>query len=384
MGSVFISYRREDSEGQAGRLFRDLVAHFGEDSVFMDVKGIDAGRDFRRAIDEQVSTCDVLLAIIGRSWTEAKDESGRRRLEDPEDFVRLETSTALKRDIPVIPVLVGGTRMPRKEQLPKDLEALAYRNGVELTHARWDSDVQVLIKSLGRYIVSQHPDGHQTNDTLSTKTPHKMDTAGAAQKSTTVTVGEISSGTTRLPNKTTGLIIAGLVAIISATVFGGYAWYSNPTQPEGVRTNFAKDKEKRDRAADDAAWTLAETTGTREAVQEYLKKTELGGIPGLHLNDARQMLADLKRGANEAAAKAEQDRIAKAEQDRRAKAEQDRLAKAEQDRIAKAEQDRRAKAEQDRIAKAEQDRIAREQQDRAKKVAQERPTPKGSTEWWRQ
>ena len=119
MRAIFISYRREDTEGQAGRLFDDLVEQFGKDSVFMDVAGIEPGRDFRRAIDEQVSSCGVLLALIGKSWLDAKDESGRRRLDDAMDFVRLETGSALKRDIPVIPVLVRGASMPRADQLPR-------------------------------------------------------------------------------------------------------------------------------------------------------------------------------------------------------------------------------------------------------------------------
>jgi hypothetical protein len=152
MRAIFISYRREDAEGQAGRLFDDLVMHFGEDSVFMDVAGLEPGRDFRRAIDEQVASCGVLLAVIGKSWFDAKDESGRRRLDDPMDFVRLETASALKRDIPVIPVLVRGANVPRAEQLPPDLAELAYRNAVELTHARWDSDLQVLVKALRPHV----------------------------------------------------------------------------------------------------------------------------------------------------------------------------------------------------------------------------------------
>lgn len=152
MRAVFISYRREDAEGQAGRLFDDLTTQFGADSVFMDVAGIEPGRDFRRAIDEQVATCGVLLAVIGKNWLDAADEQGRRRLDDPLDFVRLETASALKRDITVIPVLVRGAVMPRPEQLPPDLKELAYRNAVELTHARWDSDVQVLIKALRPHV----------------------------------------------------------------------------------------------------------------------------------------------------------------------------------------------------------------------------------------
>lgn len=158
MRSIFISYRRNDTEGQAGRLFDDLVMQFGDGSVFMDVSGIEPGRDFRRAIDEQVASCGVLLAMIGKDWFDAKDESGRRRLDDPQDFVRLETASALKRDIPVIPVLVRGASMPRADQLTPDLAELAYRNAVELTHARWDSDVQVLVNALRPHVETTQRD----------------------------------------------------------------------------------------------------------------------------------------------------------------------------------------------------------------------------------
>jgi len=147
-----VSYRRDDAEGEAGRLFDDLVAVFGENSVFMDVAAIEVGRDFRKVIDQSVASCGVLLAIMGKHWMEAKDETGQRRLDNPLDFVRLETASALKRDIPVIPVLVQGARMPRAEQLPEDLKELVFRNGVELTGARWRSDVQLLIKALRPHV----------------------------------------------------------------------------------------------------------------------------------------------------------------------------------------------------------------------------------------
>ena len=152
MRAIFVSYRRDDSEGEAGRLFDDLVGVFGENSVFMDVAAIEVGRDFRKAIDDSVATCGVLLAVIGKEWTDAKNDAGQRRLDDPSDFVRLETASALRRDIPVVPVLVHGAKMPRPEQLPDDLKELAYRNGVELTHVRWNSDLQLLIKALRRYV----------------------------------------------------------------------------------------------------------------------------------------------------------------------------------------------------------------------------------------
>ena len=159
MRAIFVSYRRDDSEGEAGRLFDDLVQRFGDDSVFMDVAAIQAGRDFRKAIDESVASCGVLLSVIGKNWVDAKNEAGERRLDDPSDFVRLETASALKRDIPVIPVLVHGATMPRPDQLPDDLKDLAYRNCCELTHARWNSDLQLLIKALGAYVEAPEKSG---------------------------------------------------------------------------------------------------------------------------------------------------------------------------------------------------------------------------------
>jgi hypothetical protein len=157
MGSIFLSYRREDSEGQAGRLYDDLVAVFGPDSVFMDVAAIQPGRDFRKSIDQSLNSCGVFLSLIGKNWLTAKDTSGQRRLDDPADFVRIETGAALKRDIPVIPVLVQGASAPKPDQLPDDLKELAFRNAVELTHARWASDIQVLIKALRPQISQSGP-----------------------------------------------------------------------------------------------------------------------------------------------------------------------------------------------------------------------------------
>lgn len=152
MRAIFVSYRRNDAEGEAGRLYDDLVEMFGDGSVFMDVAGITFGRDFRKAIEDHIATCGALLAIIGPTWVDAKDESGRRRLDEPGDFVRMETTSALKRDVPVIPVLVRGAKMPRADQLPDDLKELAYRNCVEVTHARWKSDIRILGKALGNIL----------------------------------------------------------------------------------------------------------------------------------------------------------------------------------------------------------------------------------------
>ena len=160
MRGIFISYRRDDSEGQAGRLFDDLSAQFGRDAVFMDVAGVKKGMDFRRIIDEHVASCGVLLVIIGKRWLNATDSKGRRRLDEPNDFVRLETAAALSRDIPVVPVLVQDAEMPKGQDLPDALKELAFRNGTELTHARWDSDVKLLIDDLKPYL--EKPKGAYT------------------------------------------------------------------------------------------------------------------------------------------------------------------------------------------------------------------------------
>jgi hypothetical protein len=230
MRAIFISYRREDAEGQAGRLFDDLARYFGEDTVFMDVAGIEPGRDFRRVIDEHVASCGVLLAMIGKSWVEVTDETGRRRLDDPMDFVRLETASALKRDIPVVPVLVHGARMPRAEQLPEDLAELAYRNGVELTHARWDSDVQVLIKALSPYVESLQTSEGRVKVAGPAKAPTTTPTADTAPVSVLPrTAGTDPLAAAYADKKVFTVIVAGSVAALVIAA-GGYLAYRNAVE----------------------------------------------------------------------------------------------------------------------------------------------------------
>jgi hypothetical protein len=152
MAGVFISYRREDAPGHAGRVFDRVRAKFGGDVVFMDVTAIDAGADFVDAIERAVGTCDVLLAIIGPQWIGATDAVGHRRLDNPNDFIRLEVSGALKRNVRVVPVLVDGATLPAAEELPDALQPLLRRNAVELRDARWDADIDQLIASLERIV----------------------------------------------------------------------------------------------------------------------------------------------------------------------------------------------------------------------------------------
>ena len=147
---IFISYRREDAAGHAGRLYDALVAHFGENQVFMDIDTIRPGSDFSEALNTALDECDVLLALIGRTWLTRTDQNARRRLDNPHDFVRREVEAALRRHIVIIPLLVQGADMPILEQLPHSLGRLATRQAVELSDRRWRSDIHALIDELDR------------------------------------------------------------------------------------------------------------------------------------------------------------------------------------------------------------------------------------------
>ncbi|HEY7630764.1 MAG TPA: toll/interleukin-1 receptor domain-containing protein [Thermoleophilaceae bacterium] len=149
MGGIFISYRRQDAPGYAGRLYDSLAAHYGDDRIFMDIGAIQPGQDFSQRIDEALSSCDVLLAIIGPQWATVTAADGSRRLDDPEDYVGLEVHTALRRpDVTVIPVLVAGAQMPAREEVPPSLADLRRRQALELSEGRWRYDVDRLIATL--------------------------------------------------------------------------------------------------------------------------------------------------------------------------------------------------------------------------------------------
>jgi hypothetical protein len=147
-GRIFINYRRGDDPGNTGRLFDRLQEVFPPQQLFLDVDNIAPGLDFTRELNNRVAQCDILLAIIGKGWIDARDANGERRLDDPEDFVRIEIASALRQGKRVIPILVGDAHMPRPDELPKPLRPLAHRNAVRLTHERFRADTQGLIKAL--------------------------------------------------------------------------------------------------------------------------------------------------------------------------------------------------------------------------------------------
>ena len=149
MTRIFVSYRRVDSEGYVGRLYDHLLQHFDESELFLDVDTMKPGEDFVAAIEKVIGACEALIAVIGPQWLDIRDQNGNRRLDNPEDYVRLEIATALKRDILVIPVLIERATMPRKNDLPDDLVNLTRRNAIELSHDRFSYDVDRIVQAIG-------------------------------------------------------------------------------------------------------------------------------------------------------------------------------------------------------------------------------------------
>ena len=147
--TIFISYRREDSAGQSGRIFDRLVQQFGKSHVYRDIDTITAGEDFVEAVREKINQSDILLALIGPKWLTAADEEGRWRLADENDLVRIEIATALERNMRVIPVLLQGAAIPKVKDLPGELARLAQRNAVEIRDTNFDLDTEQLIAKLG-------------------------------------------------------------------------------------------------------------------------------------------------------------------------------------------------------------------------------------------
>ena len=151
MKKAFISYRRQDTEGYAHSLYDRLRLNFDHRQIFMDVDDIKPGDDFVKILQKNLEDCAVLIVVIGKQWLHIKNSSGQRRLDNPDDFVRIEVATALERGIPVIPVLVHGTPMPSKAELPDNLKALSQRQAVVINGASYEFGIEQLVSAIERY-----------------------------------------------------------------------------------------------------------------------------------------------------------------------------------------------------------------------------------------
>lgn len=202
---VFLSYRREDSAAATGRLSDTLVAKLGDGNVFMDVDGIPLGVDFIERLRDEVSSCAALLAIIGPRWLEIVDEAGGRRLDDPNDFVRVEIAAALQRNIPVIPILLDGTKIPRADRLPVDLKLLPRRNGLDVRQSSFHSDVARLITELKTVasVAAVHPSNinskRRDQDTVTSSTPEQVQPMEVASTSLSSSASRVADDESQKP-----------------------------------------------------------------------------------------------------------------------------------------------------------------------------------------
>ena len=158
MAGIFISYRRDDAGGHAGRLYDRLVEQFGEETVFRDIDSLRPGTDFVSHLEASVERADVVLALIGRDWVSARDATGSQRLMQHDDYVRLELATALREDVPVIPVLIRGTSMPRADELPDEIRQLTRRTAFELPDQHWPFAIAALLQTLEQMLPGELQD----------------------------------------------------------------------------------------------------------------------------------------------------------------------------------------------------------------------------------
>ncbi len=245
MTSIFVSYRREDSRHQTGRLHDRLVTYFGLPQVFKDVDSIPLGSDFRRVLSDRVAACDVFLAVIGDGWLTAVGKNGNRRLDDPADYVRIEIETALHRKIPVIPVLVGTSGVPRGPELPESLRELAYRNAIRVRpDPDFHKDVDRLIRGIETVRASSasrppRADGSEILGPLGSNSSEEMPFTASivepARSSNELANGDVSgdsgkSGKFFLSSRGwgIGLNIITTVAVLGLVVFFGYRSLRDP------------------------------------------------------------------------------------------------------------------------------------------------------------
>jgi TIR domain len=231
-GGVFICYRREDSAFAARAIHDRIVRRLQRENVFFDVDSIGLGVDWFKELTERVGACDALVAVIGRHWISSADKDNQRRIDDPDDFVRIEIETALKRDVRVIPLLVDGAAMPKASELPDSLKGLARRQGIEVSPARFEADVEKLTTALVSILEERRERGRSETDRPTNKrlsasglahARHApVDDTSVAAKTDAIspTPGSMATSKARAMNWRVGLALlvlaAGVVAVFRA------------------------------------------------------------------------------------------------------------------------------------------------------------------------
>jgi TIR domain/PAN domain len=364
-GKIFINYRRDDSISTAGRLHDRLAQTFGRKNLFMDVDHIPAGVDFVEYLNSQVTACDVFLAIIGPNWLDSKDDDGRRRFDNPDDFVTIEIAAALARKIRVIPVLVDGARTPKADRLPDSVKPLVRRNAVEVRNTHFGRDAEALANKIGEALQDAQP----------VKKRWPFLASGAAWLM-------VPGRWRTVAGSTMALLLVGWIGLYQVGVPVWVPWAEQPDPARGDKAKAAADAEAQRKA------TEAELQRMKDEVEHQAKaaadaeaKLKAAEAEQQRLKDEeqRQAKAAADAEAKRKAAEAEQQRLAaiKEEEQRQAKAADVeaklKAAEAEQQRL-KEEVQRQAKAAADaeakrKAAEAEQQRLKEEQQRQAKAAA---------------
>ncbi|MFC0002844.1 toll/interleukin-1 receptor domain-containing protein [Micromonospora siamensis] len=153
MAGIFINYRTDDDASAAALVDRELCREFGSANVFRDCRSLPTGRDFAPGIRDALARSNVLLALVGPRWWNLRDERGRRRIDDPDDYVRTEIRHALGRpDMALIPLLLNGATLPRREELPPDIAGFADRHWAEFRARHDDADLRTLVEKVATYL----------------------------------------------------------------------------------------------------------------------------------------------------------------------------------------------------------------------------------------
>jgi hypothetical protein len=230
---IFVCYRRDETAGHAGRLADRLNEHFGEHEVFRDIESLEPGVDFVEQIQRVLDSSEVLIVVIGRNWATVTDAAGRKRLQDPYDYVRMEIATALKRNIRVIPVLVQGASMPSTDDLPDDLAPLTRRNAFELHESSWRDDIRRLVTALESVVGDSAVGGEQPvpskpGGEAGSPVPGVQGGDAEHRPGSRPVPPESRMNPPERPGRPPWTLMAGLVGLLALMGLGVVAWLQEP------------------------------------------------------------------------------------------------------------------------------------------------------------